>query len=394
MCRQIIGHCNEAHEFMVIECMKHAAEKEKRLEKQGLWSKLFRSMPSCKVTLRRESRNSLCPFHARAYHLEYPSDNYGIDIEAADSETQITSESKFKEVSISGSSYQNLTMPNIQSNMVDPGIDWGRWSHVRDHMIPPRSGPPPDRPLPPTPPGRQATNIQKRQASISQVRQRDRTGQQIPRKPVAGHWSDGGHVHSSHQENVPAGSISPLPRAQSRRREPPLPLILEDCGVPEMAFLPEPDLGRPLTFSFLQNDESSSQEPQTPDTRIGRGGSGTNRSREKPDKFQYSPVSPLTPDTDSPTMCQVDGPNRRAHTISGGLEKIHPVYGNVAYISHRLEERINDVEKYWTAGVGSSEERYEMRIRAETETVQQKGRSKLKPGRRVKFDSIVRGDAR
>lgn len=394
MCRQIIGHCNEAHEFIVIECMKHAAEKGKWLKKQGLWSKLFRSLPSCKVTLKSESRNSLCPFHARAYHLEYPSDNYGIDIEAADSETQITSESNFKEVLISGSSYQNLTMPNIQSNMVDPGIDWERWSHVRDHMIPPRSGPPPNRPLPPTPPGRQATNIQKRQASISQVRQRDRTGQQIPRKPVAGHWSDGGHVHSSHQENVPAGSISPLPRPQSRRRELPLPLILEDCGVPKMAFLPEPDLGRPLTFIFLQNDESSGQEPQTPDTRIGRGGSGTNRSREKPDKFQYSPVSPLTPDTDSPNMRQVDGPNRHAHTISGGLEKIHSVYGNVAYISHRLEERIDDVEKYWTACVGSSEERYEMRIRAETETVQQKGRSKLKPGRRVKFDSIVRGDAR
>jgi hypothetical protein len=211
-------------------------------------------------------------------------------------------------------------MPNIQSNIVDPGIDWERWSHVRDHTIPPRSGPPPDRPLPHIPPGRQATNIQKRQASISQVRQRDRTGQQIPRKPVAGHSSDGGHMHSSHQENGPAGSISPLPRPQSRRREPPLPLILdEDCGVPDMAFLPKPDLGRPLTFSFLQNDESSGQEPQIPDTRVGRGGSGTNRSREKLDKFQYSPVSPLTPDTDSPTMRQVDGPNRRAHTISGGL---------------------------------------------------------------------------
>jgi hypothetical protein len=70
------------------------------------------------------------------------------------------------------------------------------------------------------------------------------------------------------------------------------------------------------------------------------------------------------------------------------------LYGNVAYISPRLEERIDDVEKYWTVGVGSSEERYEMRIRAETETVQQKGRSKLKLGRRVKFDSIVRDDAR
>jgi hypothetical protein len=61
MCRQIIGHhtlYNEAHEFMVIECMKRAAEKEKWLEKQGFWSKLFRSMPSCKVTLRRKGRNS------------------------------------------------------------------------------------------------------------------------------------------------------------------------------------------------------------------------------------------------------------------------------------------------------------------------------------------------
>jgi hypothetical protein len=398
MCRQTIRHhtlCNETHEFMVIDCMKHATEKGKWLEKQGFWSKLFRSMPSCKVTLRRESRNSLCPFHARAYHLEYPSDNYGIDIEAADNETQVTSESKFKEVLTSGSSYQNLTMPNIQSNMVDPGIDWERWSHVRDHMIPPRSGPPPDRPLPPIPPGRQATNIQKRQASISQVRQCDTTGQKIPRKPVAGHWSDGGHMHSSHQENGPTGSISPLPRPQSRHREPPLPLILdEDCGVPEMVFLSEPDLGRPLTFSFLQNDESSGQEQQTPDTRAGRSGSGTNQSREKPDKFQYSPVSPLTPDTDSPTMRQVGGPNRRAYINSEGLEKIHSVYVNVAYISPRLEERIDDVEKYWTAGVGSSEERYEMRIRAETETVQQKRRSKLKPGRRVKFDSIVRDDAR
>jgi hypothetical protein len=398
MCRQIIRHhtlCNETHEFIVIECMKHAAEKEKWLEKQGFWSKLFRSMPSCKVTLRRESRNSLCPFHAMAYHLEYPSDDYGIDIEAADNETQVTSEGKFKEVLTSGSSYQISTMPNIQSNMLDPGIDWERWSHVRDHMIPPKSGPPPDRPLPPTPPGRQVTNFQKRQASISQVQQRDTTGQRIPRKPVAGHWSDGGHMHSSHQVNGPAGSISPLPRPRSRCREPPLPLILDGgCGVPEMVFLPEPDLGQPLTFSFLQNDKSSGQEPQTPDTRVERRGSGTNRSREKPDKFQYSPVSPLDPDTDSPTIRRVDGPHWRAHTVSGGHEKIHSVYGNVTYISPRLEERIDDVEKYWTAGVGPSEERYEMRIRAETETIQQKGRSKLKPGRRVKFDSIVRDDAR
>lgn len=196
-------------------------------------------------------------------------------------------------------------------------------------------------------------------------------------------------MHSSHQVDGPAGPILPRLTPQNIRREPSVPLILDkNREAPEMALLPEPDLGRPLTFAFLQSDESSGQETQPPLTPVRRGGSGANRSRHKPNKFQSSPVSPLTADADTTTTHYVDRPSRRAHTTNGRHENAHSVYDDMAYISPRLEKRIDDVEKYWTAGVRQPEDRYEMRIMAETEPIQQKGKGKPKTGKRVQFDDL------
>jgi hypothetical protein len=355
------------------------------------------------VNQRKESKHSFCFWctrQRRPYEV-YPFDNHGLPLVPAEYNTDVSCAGRSrKRVSSSDSDRVDMTMPEIKTNMVDPGIDMERWSHVRDHIIPPKPGPPPNRPLPPTPTRSQSGHVHSRKVPVPQVRQRNANGQSIRLKPVAGQWHKHSYTLESHQMGSPPGTISPVPRLKGSRIEPPLPLVL-DTGreVPEMAFLPELDLGRSLTFNFLQNGESNNQERKAPATRVSRGAdkthqsrkpdecqyspvsplisatrSGanwTNRSREKPDKFQYSPVSPLTPKTYSPITRHIDGPNRRAQTTDGRYERAHSMYGDMAYISPKLEHRIDDVEEFWTAGARLSEDSFELRFRAETEPIQQ-----------------------
>lgn len=414
--------CEHSHDFWVIECDKFVAKKQKRLQKRGFWSKLLGSKPSCEISLMKESKYLWCPFCTRAQNLEYASDHYGNDIDAADSETQPSDKRNLREELLSGGpSRQNLKMPDMprnlrnsflelsssqrkdkpgeqlpatQSSRVDPGIEFKRGSHVRDHVIPPRSGPPPSKPLPPIPPARQQRGVQKQQVPASQGRQRDLTGKELHRKPVAGPRGERYPTHNNRELDGPEGPISPLfARPPTRRKETPLPLILDkDRELPEFPWLlGETDPVSPLTASFLQNEESSGQEPAT---RVRRGDHGTNRSRRKPNQFQSSPVPPLIPDTDSSTPYRVDGPNRRAQTISGRHEHIRSEYGDLAYISPRLKERIDDVENYWAGGVRQSKDGIDMRKRAETEHARHKERANRIPGRKVKFDETVRNDSR
>lgn len=416
MCRRIQRlhlECEHWHAFFVIKCDVFKKKKEKRLQKQGFWSKLLGSKPTCKTVPLKQSKLDWCPFCTRAQNLVYPSDEFGMELDAT-GKNQATRKSNFREELLSGGpSRQDLTMPHmppnlrnsfldlattqsknrsrqqmpeIRSNIVDPGIDFERWSHERDHILPPSSGPPPDKPLPPTPLRCQPTNVQKQVVSASQGRVRDVAGQRIQRKPVAGQSGDSYPRYNSHQVDGPAGAVAPLPRPQTRRREPPMPLVLDkDRELPD--FLPWiPDTPSPLTPSFLQNAGTSGQDLQTPATPARCGGSGTNRSREKPNKFQSLPVSPLTPDIDMQIRGSV--PNRRAQTISGRHENIRSIHGDIGHISPRLE-RIDDIEHYWmTAGAGGPEENVEMPRRAETEPIQHKGKRKAKTGRKIKFDDL------
>jgi hypothetical protein len=172
-----------------------------------------------------------------------------------------------------------------------------------------------------------------------------------------------------------------------------MPLILDkDRELPEiLEWIPETAPVSPLTPGFLQNAESSGQEPETPAMPVKRGGSETNRWREKPPKLH----SPPTPDNDTPIERYVHVRDRRAQTISGRHENIRSLQGDIAYISPRLEQEIDDVENYWmTGGVGPSEDSFEILKGVETELIQHKGKGKAKAGRKVEFDDFVRDGTR
>lgn len=207
MCRQIRCYhlsCQHWHRFYTIECDTFKEKKEKRPQKRGFWRQLLGSKVTCKTILLSESKYNWCPFCTRAQNLVYPSDEFGMDLDAAGSEGRLTGKDEREELVLKGGpSRQDLIMPDlppnllnsvlkissshqprrklpeIRSNMVDPGIDFERWIHARDHIIPPRPGPPPDKPLPPTPVRRQPIDTHKQLASASQGRERGKTGQGI-----------------------------------------------------------------------------------------------------------------------------------------------------------------------------------------------------------------------
>ena len=408
MCHEIQRYhlgCQHWHRFWVIECKTFKAKKEKWLQKQGFWRRLLTPKPHCNTESIKEHKFYWCPFCTRAQNLEYPSDEFGEDLIAASSESKAGYKGKFREELLSrGPSSQYLTtldmlpdlrnsflelsasqsknkpgkqLPEIRSNIVDPGINWEQWSHVRDHITPPSPGPPPDKPLPPTPIRHQSINFQKQVASASRGRGRDNNSHRIPHKHVAGQSGESYPRYNSRQIDGPAEAISPLPRPQTRRKETPLPLILDKSReLPE--FLPQ--LSYPpssLTPSFLQNAQSSNQNPQTSPTPVRRGGSGTNQSREKSNKFQSSSVSLLSPDTDTPIGRYVDVPNRRAQTVSGRHKNIRSVHGDRVFISNRLEQEIDDVEDYWrSGGAASLEDNFQVTKGDETGPIQYKGREK------------------
>jgi hypothetical protein len=387
MCREIQRYhlgCQHWHKFWVIECKTFKAKKEKWLQKQGFWKGLLTPKPHCNTESIKEHKYYWCPFCTRARNLEYPSDEFGEDSIAASSESKVGYKSKFREELLSrGPSSQDLAMPDmspdlrnsflelsasqsknkpgkqlpeIRSNIVNPGINWEQWSHVRDHITPPSLGPPPDKPLPPTPVRRQSINFQKQVASASQGRGHGKNSHRIPRKHVAGLSGESYPRYNSRQIGGPAEVVSPLPRPQTRRKETPLPLILDkNRELPE--FLPQlSDPPSPFTPSYLQDARSSNQDPQTSPPPVGRSGSTTNRSREKPNKFQSSSVSLLAPNTDTLIGRYVDVPNRRAQTVSGRHENIRSVHGDRVFISNRLEQEIGDVEDYWRSGGAESSE--------------------------------------
>lgn len=428
MCRQIKRYhlsCEHWHTFWTIECKTLKTKKEKWLQKRDFWSRLLGSKPTCKTDSIKESKYYWCPFCTRAHNFEYPSDGFGEDLIAAGNEREVTYESKFREELLRGGpSRQDLTMPDlppnlrnsflelpssqsknrprqqlpeIRSNIVNPGIDFERWSHVQDHILPPRSGPPPDKPLPPTPRRHHPVDVRKQLAPASKSQEHHKTGQQIQRNPVTGQSGESYPGYNSRQVDGPAEAISPLPRPQTRPRETPLPLILDkDRELPDiLPWIPDTPHVSPLTPSFLQDAEFSGQESQTPATPVRRGGSATNRSWEKPNKYQSSLVSPQDCETDTPIARYVVGSNRRAKTICRRHKDIRSVHVDRAYISPGLEQDIDDVENYWmTGGAGSSENNFQIPKMAETEPVQHKGKRKAKAGGRVKFDDFVRDDTR
>jgi hypothetical protein len=414
MCRRIQRRhllCGHKHDFWVIECGRYKAMNENWVQKQagGFWSQLLTSKPSCKPFVQKETMYEWCPFCTRARNESYPCDEFGLKLDATGSESKIADKSKIREELLSrGPSEQELTIPDMSANLrnsflelresrnknkpgqwlpeirskiVNPGIDWEQWSHARDHILPPSPGPPPDKPLPPTPVRRQPTNVQKPLASASQGRQRDKTSQRFPRKHVAGQLGESYPRYNSRQVDGPAETVSPLPRLLTRREDWPLILDLERPLHDVLPHIPDPPF--PLTSSIFENVWSSGQNPQTPPAPVRRGGSGTNRSREKPNKFQSSSVSPLPPDTNTPIGRYLDGPNRRAQTTSGRHENIRSMHGDRVYISPGLEQKIDDVEDYWMeAGAGPSKDNFQIPNRAETEACSTQGKRKIEVGKK------------
>lgn len=314
------------------KCLKNGIKKIKYgLKKSGFWSRLLkRSKPDREESacIRQDGEEGCphCPTARIPVDLRHdqlgPSPNFHEYRLSSKHETMATEIPYIPIQSIIRRSPRQW-LPEIHTEVVDLGIDWERWAHVRDHIIPPQPGPPPQGPLPPPPkrylplrpqksirrvPGRDLRKASEESARISECRER------------------GERVSERRAPQVDGGSdlITPLPSptlASPPQRKAPPPWIKKiDTGIASTTF------------------------PSIPSPTASEASLCITQSQEEPDNFQTSP-SPVSPVTGGEPSI----PLRQAQRVMGKHQLVRSQRGEIGTISPLLDERIDDIVRMWNA---------------------------------------------